>query len=294
MFNNPFREEAADARNKRQELDHLLRVTAPHERVIVACIGVVLLAVAGWMLFGSVERSLTLDGLLVAPGERYDIVAREQGHLLEILVAAGERVEAGETVARQTVPELDREIMILRDRMDLLSTQAAKTGGAGAETSLLEDIRVALLRMEAQKSAAQSIVSQAGGEIVAWRRAAGEFLQPGAAIAQILDTHGKTPRAVLRVEETAARRVQPGMAAEIQFALPDGGRRQVRGQVAAVDLGPLPDWLAALPPASRNSLSRIDLDVEEASGLTAPDGMPCRVRIRLGRQSPIALFGRMS
>ena len=292
MFNNPFREEAADARNKRQELDHLLRVTAPHERVIVACIGVVLLAVAGWMLFGSVERNLTLDGLLVAPGERYDIVAREQGHLLEIMVAAGDRVEAGETVARQTVPELDREIMILRDRMGLLSAQAAKTGG-GEETSL-EDIRVALLRMEAQKSAAESIVSQTGGEVIAWRRAAGEFLQPGAAIAQILDAQGKTPRAVLRVEETAAKRVQPGMAAEIQFALPDGERRQVRGQVAAVKPGPLPGWLAALPPASRNSLSRIDLDFEADGGLTAPDGTPCRVRIRLGRQSPIALFKRVS
>ena len=43
MFNNPFREVAAANRNQRQQLDHLLRVTAPHERIILAGIGVVLL-----------------------------------------------------------------------------------------------------------------------------------------------------------------------------------------------------------------------------------------------------------
>ena len=39
MFNNPFLEAAASSRNKRQQLDHLLRITAPHERFILAGIG---------------------------------------------------------------------------------------------------------------------------------------------------------------------------------------------------------------------------------------------------------------
>ena len=59
MFNNPFLEQAAASKNKRQQLDHLLRVTAPHERVILAGIGVALLALAAWALFGSVVRAVT-------------------------------------------------------------------------------------------------------------------------------------------------------------------------------------------------------------------------------------------
>ena len=39
MFNNPFLENAAASKNKRQQLDHLLRITAPHERFILAGIG---------------------------------------------------------------------------------------------------------------------------------------------------------------------------------------------------------------------------------------------------------------
>lgn len=292
MFNNPFREEATESRNKRQKLDHLLRVTAPRERIVAVGIGMVILAVAGWVLFGSIERSVTLDGLLIAPGARYDIVAREQGHLLEVLIAAGDRVEAGETVARQTVPELDREIEILRNRMDLLKTEAAKARG-GAETSL-EDFRAALLQMEARRAARESIVSQAGGEVMALRRAPGEFLRPGAAIAQILDGDGEKLTAALRVGETTARRIRPGMGAEIRLTLPDGATRELQGEVTGVDPGPLPDWLAALPPSVRNSLSRINLDIKAEASLAAPDGTPCRVRIRIGRQSPIALFNPIS
>lgn len=289
MFNNPFREEASESRNQRQKLDLLLRVTAPRERIVLAGIGVVLLAAAGWLLFGSIERTVTLDGLLIAPGARYDIVATEHGHLLEILIQPGERVEPGETVARQTVPGLERQIRNLRDRMNLLETEAAGTGGGSAQ-SLLEDARLALLQTEARRSAMESIVSQSGGEITALRRHPGEFVQPGAVVAQVLDGDEERMTAVLRVAESTAGRVRPGMAAEIRLTLPEGGTRRLKGEVTRVNPGPLPGWLAALPPAVWNSLSRIDLDLENGTSLTVPDGTPCSVRIWIGSQAPIALF----
>ena len=81
MFDNPFLEGAASSRNKRQQLDHLLRITAPHERIILAGIGVVLLALMAWALFGSIVRSVTIDGVLIEPGLRHEVVSTEPGYL---------------------------------------------------------------------------------------------------------------------------------------------------------------------------------------------------------------------
>ena len=44
MFNSPFRKEARANRDQHQQLDHLLRVAAPHERLMLAVIGAALLA----------------------------------------------------------------------------------------------------------------------------------------------------------------------------------------------------------------------------------------------------------
>ena len=66
----PIHAEDGRLQNKRQQLDHLLRVTAPHERVILAGIGVVLLALAAWALFGSVVRAVTIVPRRNAPPPR--------------------------------------------------------------------------------------------------------------------------------------------------------------------------------------------------------------------------------
>ena len=56
MFNNPFREQAVAASANRQQLDRLLRVTAPHERIVLAAVGLILLGVGVWVVGGNVIR----------------------------------------------------------------------------------------------------------------------------------------------------------------------------------------------------------------------------------------------
>ena len=291
MFNNPFREEAAANRNQRQQLDHLLRVTAPHERIILAGIGLVLLAVAIWALFGGIERTVTADGLLIQPGNRHEVVTDEQGHLLQILVEPGDRVEAGARIARQSVPELERESEALRERVILLEAELATAGGTALGIqALLSDARVALLEMEARRLAKEAIVSQTGGEVITVLRAPGEYVPKNATVAPLLQGNGEPPTAVLRVTPSTAERIRPGMAAEIEIITPDSETRRLTGKVARITPGPLSGWLAAVPPAVADSLSRIDLDLHDAENLTVADGTRCRVRVLLGRQPPAALF----
>jgi len=289
MFDNPFLEAAASSRNKRQQLDHLLRITAPHERIILAGIGLVVLALVVWALFGSIVRSVTIDGVLIEPGPRHEIVSTEPGYLVEFLVNPGDHVEIGDPIARQSVPELERETTSLRDRVEMLETELSQLSG-GALRSLLASAEVALLQMEAQRSARELIVSPIAGEIMALQSSPGEYLPAGGAVAQLHDAKDQTLQAVLRVAPRMAQRIQPGMRASVEVAMPNGATRRLDGEVASITTGPLPNWLASLPPAVADSVHRVDVVLHQAADLSVPDGTPCRVRIVLGRYSPAALF----
>ena len=292
MFDSLFRKEAIASRNQRQQLDHLLTVTAPHERFLLIGIGLVLLAFLAWALFGSMVRSVTLGGVLIEPGARYEVVPSEPGHLVEFLVAPGDRVEAGDAIARQSVPELEREARVLRDRMALLEAEIDQVGGGGsALRSRLASARVALLQMEARRSAKELVVSRIGGEVMALRSTSGAWLPAGASIAQIRHAEGQPPRAVLRVPPSTARRIQPRMRASVEVALTDGMTHRLDGTVELVSAGPWPDWLAALSPEAVNSPWRVDVVLDRTSSLPVTDGTPCRVRIVLGRHPPVALLG---
>ena len=72
MFNNPFdsfHNTVAEAKEEREQLDRLLTVSTPRERLLVSGIALLLIALAVWLFFGSVARSLTVNGVLVEPGE---------------------------------------------------------------------------------------------------------------------------------------------------------------------------------------------------------------------------------
>ena len=283
-----FPEESSASRNERQQLDHLLRISAPHERMVLTGVGLVLLAFAAWALFGSIVQGVSSEGLLIKPGARHEAAAVESGHLTEFLVTPGGRVEAGGPVARQSVPELEREIATLRKRMAQLEARAERAGGGGGV--LLDSVRVALLEVEAQRAAKEVIVSPIDGEVMALHASLGDYLPPGAAVAQVRDAEGPPLQAVLRVAPRIAQRIHPGMRASVEVEAPDGALRRLDGEVTAVTDGPLPHWLSALPPAVESSAHRVDVALLRTEGLSVPDGAPCRIRIELGRRSLFALL----
>ena len=72
MFENltdSFQDTVARAKEEREQLDLLLTVSTPRERLLVTVIAVVLLALATWLAFGNVARSLAADGVVVGAGD---------------------------------------------------------------------------------------------------------------------------------------------------------------------------------------------------------------------------------
>ena len=72
MFNNPlnsFHETVAEAKEDREQLDRLLTISTPRERLLLAAIAVFLCVLLAWLFFGSVARSIVVDGVIVEQGE---------------------------------------------------------------------------------------------------------------------------------------------------------------------------------------------------------------------------------
>ena len=181
----PFRERALADRGQRERLDHLLKVTAPNERIFVAGIGAIVAAVLCWLMFGTVTRTVATDGVLIEAGEPAAIVAAAGGRLAAYLVVPGDRVEAGDAIARVAIPPLEARATALRQLVDGLQ-QRSRDGDAARDLALtLAAARVALVQVEAERVANGTIVSPLAGEVVALRLEPGAWLAAGDAIASV-------------------------------------------------------------------------------------------------------------
>ena len=121
MFNNPFgsfHNTVAEAKEEREQLDRLLTVSTPRERLLVGAIALLLLGFSAWLFLGAVSRSLAVDAVVVEPGGTRSLQALvriEPGiapHIragmparIELIVADGEaETLAGEITTISAVP----------------------------------------------------------------------------------------------------------------------------------------------------------------------------------------------
>ncbi len=289
MLNVPQQKADAPAREENELLNHLLRVSAPHERIVLVGTGLVLVAFISWILLGSVAHTITSDGVLIASGERRMAVSTEPGQLLEYLVAPGSHVNTGQAVARQSVPGLDQEASVLNQKLALLQTELDRTE-SGAMRELLDVTRIALLEIEARRLTRQTIVSPATGEVTAMLSEPGTFLETGTAVAVIRDYSIGPPGAILRVEKDVARHLRPGMSASVEIRDPDGGARWLDGEVTDLAAEPAPVWLNRLMAEAPASWHRVRIVLRQTPDFMVPEGTPCRIRIELDRRSPVSLL----
>ena len=98
MFNNPFEsfhDMVAEAKEEREQLDRLLTISTPRERLLVAAIAVFLLLLSAWLLFGNIARSIEVNGILVQQGETSPEDSRLVQALVWIQSGTAPAIEAG-------------------------------------------------------------------------------------------------------------------------------------------------------------------------------------------------------
>ena len=307
MFRNPlFRERALIRRAQPEPLDDLLRVTAPHEWLLLAGMAVALTAAVAWSAFAGVERTVTHGGMLVRPGVRHTLTAAASGIVTEVTAEVGDRIEAGQTIARLRLPELDWRQRLAQAQVAALEHGAAARadGAAGDPTAgdptagawrvvALASARAELIELAALRAAGAEVVSPHGGEVSASRLVAGRAVTAGEAVAEIRAGARHVPEAIVFVPR-AERRIEVGMHARV--AVPTGtGSRVYPAAVTAVSAAePLPAWpggAEGAPPETESGAGRmVRLALEGGEDLQVPDGAPCRIEIILARTSPLGLL----
>ncbi len=98
VFNNPFdsfHDTVAKAKEEREQLDRLLTISTPRERLLVAGIALLLVALAAWLVFGDVARSHSVDGVLIEPGESLGVDSESVQALVWIESEFAPNIKAG-------------------------------------------------------------------------------------------------------------------------------------------------------------------------------------------------------
>ena len=106
MFNSlfgSFHDTVAEAKEEREQLDRLLTISTPRERLLVAVIALLLCILVAWLFFGSVARGLAVDGVLV----ELDVNSLDGGRSVPTLVWMESDVAAQIKVGMPAAMELD-------------------------------------------------------------------------------------------------------------------------------------------------------------------------------------------
>ena len=296
MLFDLFREELASARAHRLRLNYLLQVSTSGERAVLAAAALAILCFVAWTFFGSVERSVTIKAHLIDHSDRHEAVTREPGRLVEHLVKVGDQVVAGQAIARQTVPELDRKIMLLRERESELSAQAETGQDNGSIQPLLDLIRIELLQTETLKSARSVIIVPADGRIAALIQNPGTYLQAAEPVAQILSDRPESSQVLYFASETAFEHIHLAAPAEIECEDSDGNLLRTTGEVVSAEPMRLrPHMVTHSGPARSRSLVAVQFDElskDLKPGTTEPD-LSCRLDIVHGKSTPASFFNYM-
>ena len=298
MFKKSLFRERALMRNAQPEpLDDLLRVTAPHEWMLLAGLACLLLVAVAWGVFGSVERTLSSDGALVRPGERYTLVSVVSGTVSEVTADVGEMVEAGQPIARLKLPELGWRLQVVRARVALLEEQAERPGSAseGWLSAELASARAELIKLASLEAAGEVIASSQAGELTASALVKGQAVTAGAAVAEIRTGDSHQPEAVMFFSPEHGQRIETGMAARIAISN-HLGPRIFPAEVTDISPWPAdpPPWLSrfglASTAAAHTAGRLVRLTLAGSEDLQAPDGAPCRIEIILTQHSPLGLL----
>ena len=288
-----FREQALAGQTQRERIDHLLKVTAPSERIVTMAFGVLTVALLVWLIFGAVPHTISTEGVVVETPPPRAVVSDTGGRLAAWLVAPGDRIEAGAPVARLAFPELDARVAVLRKRVKAMQDTVGEGSDGGSMQALaLAAARMALVELEADRIVNGVVVSPAAGEVADLGPAPGDRVAAGAPIASVRAAGGHGLQLMVRVADDMAREVGPGTPAAVTTTRPEGTRRSFPAEVADVpELAPAPDRSAPGPNGGTGRLWQVRLSVDGDGGRRLAHGTRVRVRFFLEPQSPAALLG---
>lgn len=290
FFNKIFREQALVRRQRQEPLDDLLKITAPHEWLLVVGLGMMLAALLVYGVVGSVDLSLSYDAVLVHPGERHAVFAPVSGTVVEVLAKSGDTVEPGQAIARvQTTADQQMESASLRLN-ELLRGDDQPANNAS--TALLR-LLLSVTNVGSGGGVGGEVVSLIGGEVIRLDAMLGQPVTAGSPVALVRTPASGPLEALAFASPHDAAHLAVGMEAQVRIAAANPDEGVFPARVAAISERPVtpPEWLTALGlrPPQGTHLLRVSLS-DDGPGPAVADGSPASLRVVWGRSSIVGLL----
>ena len=290
FFNKIFREEALVRRQRQEPLDDLLKITAPHEWLLVVGLGMMLAALLVYGVIGSVDLSLSYDAVLVHPGERHAVFAPVSGTVVEVLAKSGDTVEPGQAIARvQTTADQQMESASLRLN-ELLRGDDQPANNAS--TALLR-LLLSVTNAGSGGGVGGEVVSLIGGEVIRLDAMLGQPVTAGSPVALVRTPASGPLEALAFASPHDAAHLAVGMEAQVRIAAANPDEGVFPARVAAISERPVtpPEWLTALGlrPPQGTHLLRVLLS-DDGPDPAVADGSPASLRVVWGRSSIVGLL----
>ena len=110
MAKHIFRKAALDRLASPEQLDTLVFVTTPFGWISLLGIGLMLIAVFVWSIYGNIPTTASGGGILIKKGGVVSVNAPVSGQIANLFVSEGDRVTKGQVIGKMAQPKLEDEI----------------------------------------------------------------------------------------------------------------------------------------------------------------------------------------
>jgi HlyD family secretion protein len=244
---NPlFRREALNSLNSIDELDRLVTVTHPRAWLTLAAVGLLIAAALAWAFAGQLTITVNGSGILLRGGHTMRAVSTGGGQITALLVDLGDKVRAGDAIARVASPELQAAVDRTSAEVDrLTAVHAGLTAAAPVDEQALattddalREAQAALARARTDLAEASRVLSPYSGVVSSVEAYQGQYMTPGTPLMTI-EPLNVALRATLYLPDKDGKQVRLGQQVQI---MPESVSAEeygyLRAKVTSVDALP--------------------------------------------------------
>lgn len=214
MAKKLFRKISLDRLSSPEQLDQVMTVTTPRAWMALAAMGLLVLAVTIWGIWGSIPYKTYGKGILMTSGGIHSITHPSSGILLDIRVYQGDRVKQGDVVARLEQPDLVKAILREQHALEVLEKEPVLNEEAiDSKKRDIETLQQELLY-------ASNVIAPVNGRILESRVTKGDMVEPGKSLFSIVEEGTDTQDLVgiLYIPASQGKQVLPGMEVHVSPA----------------------------------------------------------------------------
>ena len=134
-----FREAAMRRLAATGQIDSGVALISPGRCFVLAATIVICLCVCAWAWKGAVLRIVSAEGILAHPGGVFGVDAPDAGQVIVIEVKPGDRVSAGQVLAKTANPLLAEQLRLAQDALVAAEREAQQSGFSRAAATRLEE-----------------------------------------------------------------------------------------------------------------------------------------------------------